>query len=130
MSSGNMRMQAFVNTLNQGLVTPVWKMDYAVQINNGFPILIWQTGQTATGVVETRRATSLQVYPNPAKESLFIQSSSPVERVEIYNETGVCVLKINNPTEQVNISGLADGFYLALIYTDGTPVAKKIVIAE
>ena len=37
-----MRDPAFVATLNQGLVTPVWKSDYAVPINNGFPILIWQ----------------------------------------------------------------------------------------
>ena len=42
MSDEDMRDPAFVATLNQGLVTPVWKSDYAVPINNGFPILIWQ----------------------------------------------------------------------------------------
>ena len=42
LSDEDMRDPAFVATLNQGLVTPVWKSDYAVPINNGFPILIWQ----------------------------------------------------------------------------------------
>jgi hypothetical protein len=42
MSDDDMRDPAFVATLNQGLVVPVWKSDYAVPINNGFPILIWQ----------------------------------------------------------------------------------------
>jgi hypothetical protein len=42
LSSEEMRMQTFVNTLNQGLTTPVWRMDYSIPVNNGFPILIWQ----------------------------------------------------------------------------------------
>ena len=42
LSDEDMRDPAFVATLNQGLVTPVWKSDYAAPINNGFPILIWQ----------------------------------------------------------------------------------------
>lgn len=42
MTDDEMRDPAFVATLNQGLVVPVWKSDYAVPINNGFPILIWQ----------------------------------------------------------------------------------------
>ncbi len=42
LSDEEMRDPAFVATLNQGLVTPVWKSDYAAPINNGFPILIWQ----------------------------------------------------------------------------------------
>ena len=129
MSSDDMRMQAFVNTLNQGLVKPVWKMDYATPINNGFPILIWQTNQQ-TGVVETWRAASLQVYPNPAKDYIFIQSPNPVERVEIYNQSGICVLIKDNPAEQLNVSGLADGIYFVRIYTDGTPVTKKVVVSK
>ena len=42
MTDDEMRDPAFVAMLNQGLVVPVWKSDYAVPINNGFPILIWQ----------------------------------------------------------------------------------------
>ena len=42
MTDEEMRDPAFVATLNQGLVVPVWKADYSTPINNGFPILIWQ----------------------------------------------------------------------------------------
>ena len=135
MSSGDMRMQAFVTTLNQGLTTPVWKQDYKEAINNGFPILIWQTNQS-TGTVETLRATSLQVYPNPAKDYLFIQSDEPVERVEIYNQSGVCVLKSSPSSfqrgisETLDVSGLTTGFYLARIYVNGVPETRKIIIKK
>ena len=42
MTDEAMRDPAFVATLNQGLEIPVWKSDYEIPINNGFPILIWQ----------------------------------------------------------------------------------------
>ncbi|MCL2650745.1 MAG: T9SS type A sorting domain-containing protein [Candidatus Azobacteroides sp.] len=129
MSSDDMRMQAFVNTLNQGLVTPVWKSDYKEAINNGFPILIWQSNQ-ASGIVETLRATSLQVYPNPAKDYIFIQSEQPIEKIEIYNQSGICVLKNNNPTKMLDVSDLSNGFYLVRIYVNGIPVNKKIIVRK
>ena len=129
MSSDNMRMQAFVNTLNQGLVTPVWKPDYKEVVNNGFPILIWQSNQN-TGIIETLRATSLQIYPNPAKDYIFIQSEVPVEKVEIYNQSGICVLKNNNPTEILDVSDLSNGFYLVRIYVNGIPANKKIIVRK
>lgn len=48
MTDEEMRDPAFVATLNQGLVVPVWKADYSTPINNGFPILIWQYSDVET----------------------------------------------------------------------------------
>jgi hypothetical protein len=45
LSSSEMRTQAFVDKINMGLPVPAWKMDYSKPINNGFPILVWQTNQ-------------------------------------------------------------------------------------
>jgi hypothetical protein len=42
LSNEEMQTQEFVDNLNQGLTEAVWRMDYSVPINNGFPILIWQ----------------------------------------------------------------------------------------
>ena len=40
MTEAEMKSDDFVNTLNEGLETPVWKKDNG--INNGYPILSWQ----------------------------------------------------------------------------------------
>ena len=48
LSNVEMQSTQFVATLNQGLVRPVWKSDYATPINNGFPILIWQYSDVET----------------------------------------------------------------------------------
>ena len=129
MSSDDMRMQAFVNTLNQGLVTPVWKSDYKEAINNGFPILIWQSNQVS-GIEEIKTKNNLTLYPNPAKDYIFIQSEVPVEKIEVYNQSGVCVLKNNNPTETFDVSDLSNGFYLVRIYVNGIPANKKIIVRK
>jgi len=129
MSSGDMRMQTFVNTLNQGLVTPVWKSDYSDPINNGFPILIWQSNQS-TGIIETLHATSLKVYPIPAKDYVFVQSDEPVSKVEIYNQSGVCVSVSKGAAEKLDVSSLPNGFYLARIFVNGMPITKKIIIKK
>ncbi|MCL2649843.1 MAG: T9SS type A sorting domain-containing protein [Candidatus Azobacteroides sp.] len=88
-----------------------------------------------SGLVEIN-TSNISIYPNPAKDYLFIQSDYPVEKVEIYNQSGVCVLK-SSPcplqrgiSETLDVSGLASGSYLARIYVDGIPVVKKIVIKK
>lgn len=40
MTEAEMQSDNFLNTLNEGLDTPVWKKDTG--INNGYPILSWQ----------------------------------------------------------------------------------------
>ncbi|MDR0230844.1 MAG: T9SS type A sorting domain-containing protein [Dysgonamonadaceae bacterium] len=73
---------------------------------------------------------SLQIYPNPAKDYLFIQSDYPVERVEIYNQSGTCVMINENVTEKLDISGLADGLYFVRINAKGTSLIQKIIIKK
>ena len=130
LSSGDMRMLAFVNTLNQGLVTPVWKTDYEEAINNGFPILMWQSNKNIGIDAETLRTTSLQIYPNPAKDYVFIQSELSLRKVEIYNSSGVCVWANNHPITQLDVSSLANGVYFVRIDTDRMPVTRKMLVEK
>jgi len=126
MSSGDMRMQSFVTTLNQGLITPMWKMDYATPINNGFPILIWQSN-SPTGIEEPLQTISMQIYPNPVKNELFIKSDSQIKKVEIYSLTGALLLSENNFTGKIFISSLPKGIYLVKVYAVNGLSISKIV---
>jgi len=74
--------------------------------------------------------SNISVYPNPAKNYLFIQSDYPIEKIEIYNQSGMCVLINDNVIEKLDVSSLANGFYLARIYEDGILVIKKIIIKK
>jgi hypothetical protein len=72
----------------------------------------------------------LTVYPIPAKNKLYIRSDVPVERIELYNQTGVCVLIERDVHESLNISFLPGGFYLARIYVNGIPQTRKVIIKD
>ena len=85
---------------------------------------------TAPTGLEKINVSDVSVYPNPAKNYLFIQSESPSEKIEIYNQSGICVLINDNAMEKLDVSSLANGFYLAQIYVDGIPVIKKIIIKK
>ena len=82
-----------------------------------------------TGLAEIS-TSNISVYPNPAKDYVYIKSDTPVKKVEIYSQSGACVLINDNPMEKVSVAGLANGVYLVRIYTNGTSVTKKMVVKK
>ena len=56
---------------------------------------------------------NLQIYPNPAKESIRILGIEANSQVEIYNSLGELVKAISvNPDQEIGIRDLASGLYL------------------
>jgi len=82
---------------------------------------------SATGLAEIN-ASKISVYPNPAKHYLYIKSDSPIKKIEIYNQSGICVLTNENVMEKLDISRLANGVYFVRIYTEEGSATKKIVV--
>jgi len=110
----------------------IWKMSNINSIFKGLPIFKSQEDLEITSIevpkLEEKR--DIIVYPNPAKDYLFIRSDYPVEKIEIYNQSGMCVLINNNITDKLDVSGLVNGFYFARIYIDGIPLIKKIIVKK
>jgi hypothetical protein len=73
---------------------------------------------------------SLSLSPNPAKNHLYIQSDYPVEKVELYNSSGICVLVENNINGKIDVSALAKGFYVARIYVRGISLVQRFIIGN
>lgn len=71
-----------------------------------------------------------QVYPNPAKSKVTIQSNKNIESLSLYSMTGQSIFsqkKFN--TYEFDVSAIEKGTYLLLIYyTDKTKESKKLVI--
>jgi hypothetical protein len=70
----------------------------------------------------------LQVYPNPTKNILnIVTDSNSIKNVQIYDMIGKKVLTINTDNE-VNVSSLTPGLYLAKITEEGKTSTRKVVI--
>ena len=77
--------------------------------------LVWTDGECWDDVEETA-AEQVSVYPNPAKENVFIKGIEPAE-VQVYNALGQIVKTIKG-TNEIPVTDLPQGVYLLRI-TDG-----------
>ena len=70
------------------------------------------------------------VYPNPAKDIVTIQSSFKVREIEVYNALGQVVLRKqgNQNIETIDVSSLQSGTYIVRIKTQRGFANKKILI--
>ena len=108
-----MKDAGFVTLLNQDLATPAWKMDCTTPINDGFPILLWQTCESSDAI-ETIENQSINIYPNPAKDIITIASSElQNETYTVFSISGQALMhgKLQNETTAINVSALASGVY-------------------
>ena len=69
-----------------------------------------------------------QIFPNPAKKSITIESSSNILLVTIFDQTGQKVLQDLSSTAIVDVSKLQPGLYFIEIRTDRGIFRKKLII--
>lgn len=83
---------------------------------------------TTLGVKENN-ISGLKVYPNPAKNNLFVSSDSFAEKqVELYDVLGKVALKTKVTNAPINLSGLTSGVYVVKVTEEGKTATRKIVI--
>lgn len=71
----------------------------------------------------------LKIYPNPAKNTLFVTSNSfTTKTVELYNVLGKLALKTKATNTPINLSGLTSGIYIVKVTEDGKTATRKLVI--
>ena len=83
----------------------------------------------SVGIVETGRAPSLQVYPNPTKDELRIENGElKINNVEIYDIYGKKQFStFNFQFSTINVSHFPTGIYFIKIETDKGIVTKKFI---
>ncbi|MCL2289424.1 MAG: T9SS type A sorting domain-containing protein [Bacteroidetes bacterium] len=83
------------------------------------------------GIVETLRAMSLQVYPNPVTSELQFSTDNfqhPIEQINIYDLIGRQVLNYQFPTSHsISVSSLKAGIYFLEIRSGNERAMQKFV---
>jgi len=79
-------------------------------------------------VTEVYEQEQIFVYPNPAKDNLTIETLKK-STIEILNLQGQIILQqhLQQGKTEVDISGLAKGFYFLRLYSNGKTAVKKIL---
>ncbi|NML57228.1 M28 family peptidase [Chryseobacterium cheonjiense] len=111
------------------------------------PVYVFNVGKAAVGALQhfATASTSLlateeqalnkletvKVYPNPAKDILNIELAKDIKNfnLEITDMNGRLIITKENETK-INVSGLANGAYLATITTKDSKAVRKIIIGK
>jgi phosphomevalonate kinase len=69
------------------------------------------------------------IFPNPAKDILYLQSPKEVRKIEIFDMSGRKILEktVNKKETQINIEKLNSGIYILKTFTANDSETFKII---
>ena len=75
------------------------------------------------------RLTNVQLFPNPANETLHVRCDIPMQKVEIYNVVGGLMMTVepNASSTDLNLSTLPSGVFFVRITADGQVCNGKFI---
>jgi len=89
-------------------------------------------GQSITGVDKFETAFSYRIFPNPDKDVVYLESSSEIISLDIFNSNGECILTktgISAFSTKLDVSGFSPGIYVVHLKTNGNQIINsKLVI--
>ncbi|MFY8033653.1 MAG: T9SS type A sorting domain-containing protein, partial [Flexibacteraceae bacterium] len=77
------------------------------------------------------KANLLKVWPNPAKDKLFLDGSVNAEtEVAVYNQIGMLVFKGKAIENQISLGGFKAGMYSLTATVKGQKVSAQFVVSQ
>ena len=77
-----------------------------------------------------RACNTIKLYPNPAENTLNIESQEIIKEIEFYDALGkkAKAITLNKKDAIIDISSLAKGNYVVNLITDKGKIKKKLVV--
>jgi uncharacterized protein YjdB len=85
------------------------------------------------GFAEINANKTIEIYPNPVKETFRIKGANETSSLKIYNLLGKEVKEVtisNVNDQQINISDLNNGIYLLYIFNNNEKIYSQKIIKE
>ncbi len=80
------------------------------------------------GTAEVAASESLQIYPNPASDFVYVKSENSVEQVVLFDMAGKLVRKTVLREDAFDVKSLSAGVYVMQVkFKDGTTESRRIV---
>lgn len=92
---------------------------------------VWESDlfSAIVNIKNTSSYKNLNIYPNPTKDKLFIDSDHlDVEKIQIFNTSGILVKVYENTQASYSVENLVTGAYFVRVQTkDGQVILKQII---
>ena len=122
------------------------ELSYSTNDVNGLTVVnvvaVYENGKTSASVIDnifivkntesiSEDIISLDIYPNPVNDKLYIVTETEVEKVVVYTITGVIIgqqTTVNGQqTLTIDLSSLKSGIYFVEINTEKGNIVKRII---
>jgi hypothetical protein len=87
-------------------------------------VRVYQNNVSVNGI----DPVSINVFPNPTRESITINTTVPVTEYYISDVHGKVLITGNSTMETIDISGLSKGMYCATVKTEVGPSRTAFVV--
>ncbi|PWK18967.1 T9SS type A sorting domain-containing protein [Xanthomarina spongicola] len=134
MRNGNNAATSFVGDFNPGLecifvddASEPNLSSWTIDANSNF---VETVGECNSLSVDNANELSFSMYPNPTRNTLYVDAKTNNSIINIYNITGKIVLTktLIQGNNLVDVSRLASGIYLARFSSDNQLDTKKLII--
>jgi lysyl endopeptidase len=116
---------------------------YTIARPSGYPVAALEQEDANFGTLHTNefcwegvglktnlKDAGILIYPNPAKESLFVQSTNNILQLELLNVTGQKLLELNTlgNSIQLSLTEYTAGIYFVQVLTEEGSITQQLVI--
>lgn len=71
----------------------------------------------------------MTIFPNPASNNIYMQSTQSIDDVRVYNPNGV-LMNVRYSGKEVDISQLGAGVYFIHVLQDGNMITRRVVVVK
>jgi hypothetical protein len=79
-------------------------------------MIIEITFQRTSGIIDAP-LTSFAAFPNPTTGNLLVTGNEEVTKIEVVNSIGIVEMVFENPTDNLDLSNLGNGFYFLRVHS-------------
>lgn len=128
-SSSEKNLNALTSVLYFNGFWRIYCEDLTTTIQEGTAFDVIVAPQDVLGVIDNQLATTVTMYPNPAKTTVNFTATENIETITIFNMLGQEVLrsKENANNVQGDVSALSNGNYLAKVQTNSGVQTLQLV---
>ena len=84
----------------------------------------------STGIVTMKDisdSNNIKLFPNPVTKNLSLTSILQINKVEVYNLSGILVKSVDSKVTTIDLSSLNGGSYLVKVYTKEGYIIRKLI---
>jgi hypothetical protein len=98
--------------------------EYKVWIDD---LKISYTSATEVNDINDKELIKLTIYPNPATDQLFFETTGYVSKAKVFDTRGKLLLSQENPGDAITVSSLSKGIYFVEVNTGETSSIHKFI---